>query len=79
MSRSLVVLLALAVGACSSAEAVKAPPVLNLQQDLFCEFADKIDWDVKDTPRTITQVVRHNRKIDKVCASTGAAQRVAQK
>ena len=79
MSRSLVVLLALAVGACSSAEAVKPPPVLNLQQDLYCEIAGKIRWDVKDTPETIRQVVRENAKIDRVCASSGAASKVAQK
>lgn len=79
MSRSLVVLLALAVGACSSAEAVKPPPVLKLQQDLYCEIAGKIRWDVKDTPETIRQVVRENAKIDRVCASSGAASKVAQK
>lgn len=79
MSKSLVVLLALAVGACSSAEAVKPPPVLNLQQDLYCEIAQKVRWSKNDTPETIKQVVRENAKFDRVCASSGAASKVAQK
>ena len=78
MSQSLVVLLALAVGACSSAEAVKSPPVLNLQQDLYCEIAQKVRWSKNDTPETVKQVVRENAKIDRVCAS-GATSKVAQK
>jgi hypothetical protein len=80
VSRSLVVLLALAVGACGSWEATKEPPVIKLpQQDLYCEIAEKVQWDIKDTPETIRQNVRENRKYDKVCASSGAAQKVAQK
>jgi hypothetical protein len=59
--------LVLALGACSSAEAVKAPPVLNLQQDLYCEIAEKVRWDIKDTPETIRQNVRENRKYDRLC------------
>jgi hypothetical protein len=67
-SRLLVIGLSLALSACSSAEAVKAPPVLNLQQDLYCEIAEKVRWTVKDTPETIKQVVRENRKHDRLCA-----------
>ena len=78
MSRWVIGLVALAVGACSDPTA-KPPPEIKVQGDLYCDIAGKIHWSKKDTPETVRQVVRENAKIDKVCASTGAAHRVAQK
>lgn len=77
VSRSLLVVLALAVGACSDPTA-KAPPDIKVQGDLYCDLAEKVRWSKSDTPETVRQVVRENAKIDRVCAS-GAPQRVARK
>lgn len=68
MFRSLVIALAALAGACSNWEAAsKPPPKIELKQDLYCEIAEKVRWDIRDTPETIRQNVRENRKYDRLC------------
>jgi len=38
--------------------------------DSYCEIAGKVRWTKKDTPKTIKQVHRENKKVDRVCRNS---------
>lgn len=66
--RLAIVLAALALAGCSSPQsAVPVQPVKIIGSD-FCRIAGgKLDWDVADTPQTITGIRKFNAKYTSRC------------
>lgn len=58
--------IALLVSGCTDASKVPVQPVAIKAHD-YCRIAQKIDWDIADTPGTIQGVRRENAKWDRRC------------
>lgn len=57
--------MALALGGCAPGQAATQP--VNVKVHDYCEIAEKVAWDVRDTPGTIQGIRRENAKWDRRC------------
>lgn len=65
LMRIAMIIVALALAGCSGKE-VPIQPITIVGSD-YCEIAEKIQWDLQDTKKTIDGVRRHNAKWDAKC------------